>query len=91
MLRSTFCEMSSCGLKSRIFITAGHRPAERMCTLSDCLKRKFDAVKGRTVIGARRPAFDCVELTFQADISPAHKTMPCAEHVLRNISELFKK
>jgi hypothetical protein len=38
------------GLKSRIFITAGHQPAERMCILGDCLK-------GRTVICTWRPAF----------------------------------
>ncbi|MDR1156462.1 MAG: hypothetical protein LBL04_17295, partial [Bacteroidales bacterium] len=38
------------GLKSRIFITAGHQPAERMCILSNCLK-------GRTVICTWRPAF----------------------------------
>jgi hypothetical protein len=37
-MRKTFCAMSSCGLKSRISITAGHRPAGRMRTLHDCLK-----------------------------------------------------
>jgi hypothetical protein len=47
---STFCAMSSCGLKSRIFITAGHRPAERIRILHDCLK-------GRTPNADNSPAF----------------------------------
>jgi hypothetical protein len=92
MLRSTFCEMSSCGLKSRISITAGHRPAGRMRTLHDCLK-------GRTVIPARRPAFQAVSQerrlirgsltrgyenqapTGLGRVSTACKTVPCVTSV----------
>jgi hypothetical protein len=47
--------------KGLISITAGHRPADQSSTLRRYLKRKFDAVKGRTLSVDNSPAFQAVD------------------------------
>jgi hypothetical protein len=56
---STACEMSSCGLKSRISITAGHRPAESTRTPHDCLEGRTSNAR-RVETGHALSLHDCL-------------------------------
>jgi hypothetical protein len=62
------------GLKSRIFITAGHRPAERTRTPHDCLK-------GRTPNTGIRPAIQAE--TLERPPVRRSKTRGYENHALR--------
>jgi hypothetical protein len=85
MLRSTFCEMSSCSLKSRISITAGHQPAGGMRILHDYLEGRTSS--GAVETGHALSLHDCRAAsqgrTCVFDrISTTCKTVPCVTSVI---------